>query len=172
MPYIVERWIGGFLTNFSTIRSRINKYIELKAKKENGELSKISNKEVLRINRELSKMERNYRGVIDMDSLPDCVYIVDPKREVTAAREARKLNIPIVALIDTDSDPEVIDCPIPGNDDAIKSVLYITRCIVESIQEVSENSPGQVSRDEKQDEPPQVEEKPLATGDNAAENQV
>ncbi len=140
MPYIVERWIGGFLTNFSTIRSRIDKYIELREKKEKGELGKVSNKELLRINRELEKMEKNYRGVVSLESLPACIYIVDPKREVTAVREARKLNIPIVALIDTDSDPEVIDYPIPGNDDAIKSVSYITRCLVEAIKEGMKDS--------------------------------
>jgi len=84
-------------------------------------------------------MEKNYRGVVSLERLPECIYIVDPKREVAAVREARKLNIPIVALVDTDSDPEVIDYPIPGNDDAIKSVNYITSCIVEAITEGMEN---------------------------------
>jgi len=143
MPYIVERWIGGFLTNSSTIQARIKKYIELKEKKEKGQLGKVSNKELLRINREFDKMTKHYRGVISLDSLPDCMYIVDPKREGAAVREAHKLGIPIVALIDTDSDPEVIDYPIPGNDDAIKSVKYITNCLTNAISEEIEKSVAQ-----------------------------
>ena len=135
MPYIVERWIGGFLTNASTIQARIKKYIELKEKKEKGQLGKVSNKELLRINRELDKMTKHYRGVVSLNSLPDCIYIVDPKRETAAVREAHKLGIPIVALIDTDSDPEAIDYPIPGNDDAIKSVKYVTTCLRDAILE-------------------------------------
>ncbi len=137
MPYIVERWVGGFLTNFSTIQMRIKKYLELKERKSKGELEHLPTKEALRLNKELEKMERNYRGVVDLANLPDCVYIVDPKRENIAVREARRLSIPIIALIDTDSDPDMIDYPIPGNDDAIKSVRYITSRIVEAIKEVS-----------------------------------
>ncbi len=138
MPYIVERWIGGFLTNASTIQARIKKYTELKESKDSGKLGKVSNKELLRINRELERMRRNYRGVVSLDQLPDCVYIVDPKRESAAVKEAHKLGIPIVALIDTDSNPEDIDYPIPGNDDAIKSVRYITNCLMEAISEGKE----------------------------------
>ncbi len=166
MPYIVERWIGGFLTNFSTIKTRINKYIELKEAQEKGGVGKISNKEMLRIKRELEKMEKNYRGVVSLERLPECIYIVDPKREVAAVREARKLNIPIVALIDTDSDPEVIDYPIPGNDDAIKSVNYITSCIVEAIIEGRE---GKTTMAEDKDgvEESSDEEK---TGQNSSES--
>ncbi|OPX30747.1 MAG: 30S ribosomal protein S2 [Candidatus Omnitrophica bacterium 4484_171] len=135
MPYIVERWIGGFLTNSFTIQERIRKYIELKDKREKGQLGKVSNKELLRINREFDKMTKHYRGVVSLEGLPDCIYIVDPKREAAAVREARKLGIPIVALIDTDSDPETIDYPIPGNDDAIKSVKYVTVCLRDAILE-------------------------------------
>lgn len=135
MPYVVERWIGGFLTNFQTIQKRIQKYVSLKEKKEKGTLEKFSNKETLRLNRDIAKMEKNYRGVVSLNKVPDCVYIIDPKKESAAVREAQKLSIPIVALVDTDSDPEEVNCPIPGNDDAIKSVRYITSCLVEAIQE-------------------------------------
>jgi small subunit ribosomal protein S2 len=135
MPFVTERWVGGFLTNFSTIRSRIKKYIDLKAQKELDGFKKIPNKEALRLKRELDKMEKNYRGVIALEGLPDCLFVIDPKREMAAVREARKLSIPIIALIDTDSDPEVIDYPVPGNDDAIRSMRCITSFIVEAIQE-------------------------------------
>ena len=144
MPYVVERWIGGFLTNSSTIQARIKKYIELKEEREKGKLGNVPNKELLRINREFDKMAKYYRGVVSLDTLPDCVYIVDPKREASAVREARKLGIPIVALVDTDSDPELIDYPIPGNDDAIKSVKYITTCLRDAIQEGIEESAASV----------------------------
>ncbi|MCM8773298.1 MAG: 30S ribosomal protein S2 [Candidatus Omnitrophica bacterium] len=135
MPYLVERWIGGFLTNFVTVNSRIKKYVQLKEKREKGELDNLPTKELLRLNRELDKMHRNYRGVVSLDKLPDCLYIVDTKRESAAVREAKKLNIPIVAIVDTDSDPDIIDYPIPGNDDAIKSVGFLTSCIVEAINQ-------------------------------------
>ena len=147
MPYIVERWIGGFLTNSSTIQERIRKYIDLKDKREKGQLGKVSNKELLRINREFDKMTKHYRGVVSLDSLPDCIYIIDPKRETAAVREARKLGIPIVALIDTDSDPEVIDYPIPGNDDAIKSVKYVTVCLRDAILEGIEEGVADLKRE-------------------------
>lgn len=136
MPYVVERWIGGFLTNFATIQARIKRYIETKEKKERGDFQKTrAKKEILKIGRELEKMERNYRGVVNMDTLPNCLFIVDPKRETAAVREARKLGIPIIALIDTDSDPEIIDYPVPGNDDAIKSVRCIVAYIVEAVKQ-------------------------------------
>ena len=157
MPYVVERWVGGFLTNFVTIRERIKKYVELKKKREEGEFEKLPHKEVVRLNRELERMEKLYSGVTELEDLPDCVYIVDPKRENTCVREANRLSIPIVALIDTDSDPEVIDYPIPGNDDAIKSVRFITQAIVEAILEGKKESPLKVEKKEKKEEEPDVE---------------
>jgi small subunit ribosomal protein S2 len=138
MPYVIERWVGGLLTNFSTIRRRVNKYLELLDKRDNGGFEKMAKKEVVKLNREIARMEKSYSGVTSLDDLPDCVYLVDPKRELACVREARKLSIPIVALIDTDADPEIIDYPIPGNDDSIKSVQYITSCLVEAINEGSE----------------------------------
>lgn len=139
MPYIVERWVGGLLTNFSTIKNRIKKYAELIDKKNKGELDKIPRKELVRLERQMEKMKKNYQGVISLEDLPGCIYLVDPKREIACVREANKLSIPIVGLIDTDANPEVIDYPIPGNDDAIKSVKYITSCIAKAIKEEEEN---------------------------------
>ena len=135
MPYVVERWVGGCLTNFSTIKQRIKNYIELEERRKNGDFEKLPKKEVVRMNKELEKMKRNYTGLINLEELPACIYIVDPKKEATAVREAKKLGIPIIALVDTDSDPEIIEYPIPGNDDAIKSIKFITANIVEAILE-------------------------------------
>ncbi len=133
MPYVVERWVGGLLTNFSTIRGRVNRYVELLQQRESGEFEKISKKEAIRFNREIERMEKKYSGVAALESLPGCVIIVDPKKEFACAREVNKLGLPIVALIDTDANPEIISYPIPGNDDSIKSVKYIISCLVEAI---------------------------------------
>jgi small subunit ribosomal protein S2 len=135
MPYINERWIGGFLTNFSTIRSRINKYLDLINKRDTGKFEKMLKKEVVRLNRQIEKMEKIYSGVTKLESYPGCVLVIDPTKEVSCVREAQKLSIPIIGLIDTDGDPDVIDYPVPGNDDAIKSVKYIVSSLVEAIKE-------------------------------------
>ena len=135
MPYVVERWVGGLLTNFSTIQTRIKKFINLMERRNKGEFEKLPPKEVVRLNRELERMTKMYSGVVSLNELPRAIYIVDPRREKTAVREANKLSIPIIALIDTDGDPEVIDYPIPGNDDAIKSVRFITQQLVDAILE-------------------------------------
>lgn len=135
MPYVVERWVGGLLTNFATVRTRVNRYLELIEQREKGKFETMVKKEVVRLNRDIERMEKIYSGVTTMDDLPGCVFIVDPKKEMAAVREARKLAIPVIALIDTDADPEIIDYPVPGNDDSIKSVKYITSSIVEAISE-------------------------------------
>lgn len=135
MPYVSERWVGGLLTNFSTIRSRVKRYIMLLDKRQKGEFETMPRKEVTRLRRELERMDKIYSGIISLDELPACIYLVDPKREIACVREANRLAIPIVALIDTDADPDVIDYPIPGNDDAIKSVRYITSSLVEVVKE-------------------------------------
>jgi len=135
MPYVAERWVGGLLTNFSTVRRRIEKYLELLRKRETGGFDIMVKKEVVKINREIERMERSYSGVTSLDGLPGCVFVVDPKKEVACVREVNKLGIPIIALIDTDANPDIIDYPIPGNDDSIKSVKYITSSLVEAIKE-------------------------------------
>jgi small subunit ribosomal protein S2 len=135
MLYINERWVGGFLTNFPTIRGRIKWYLELTEKKANGDLEKIPRKEAVALNREWDKMDRNYRGVKNIQKLPGCVFVVDPKKESACLKEAVKLGIPVVALIDTDSDPDAINYPIPGNDDAIRSVQYISMALAKAIKE-------------------------------------
>lgn len=134
MPYVVERWVGGFLTNFPTIRERVKKYKDLMEKRSQGAFEKTPGKELVRLNRMMQRMEKNYSGVINLESLPQCIFVVDPKREIACIREANKLSIPIVALIDTDADPDTIEYPIPGNDDAMKSVKYVILHIVEAIK--------------------------------------
>lgn len=140
MPYVVERWVGGLLTNYSTIRTRIKRYVTLLEKRDNGEFDKMPRKEVTKLNREIERMEKIYSGLKAFDKLPACIYVVDPKREIACVKEANRLSIPIIALIDTDADPEVIDYPIPGNDDAIKSVRYITSLLVETIKEEAQKA--------------------------------
>jgi len=140
MPYVVERWVGGLLTNYSTIRSRIKRYLTLLEKRDTGEFDKMSRKEVTRLNREIERMEKIYSGLKKFDKLPACIYVVDPKREIACVKEANRLSIPIISLIDTDANPEVIDYPIPGNDDAIKSVRYITSLLVEAIKEEAQKA--------------------------------
>lgn len=135
MPYIVERWVGGFLTNFPTIHKRVKRYVDLIEKRTNGELENMPRKELVRLNRQLERMERNYSGVKDLNTLPGCVFVIDPKKEVACVREAARLSIPVVALIDTDADPDDVDYPIPGNDDAIKSVRCIIANVVEGVKE-------------------------------------
>ncbi len=135
MPYVAERWVGGLLTNFSTVRRRVEKYLEFLKKRETGGFDIMVKKEVVKINREIERMERSYSGVTSLEGLPGCVFVVDPKKEVACVREVNKLGIPIIALIDTDANPDIIDYPIPGNDDSIKSVKYITSSLVEAIKE-------------------------------------
>ncbi len=140
MPYVVERWVGGLMTNFSTVRKRVNKYADLLEKREKGDFGGMVKKEVVKMNREIDRMERSYSGVISMDNIPDCVYVVDTKKELACVRESIKLSIPLVALVDTDADPNIIDYPVPGNDDSIKSVKFITEQLVEAIKEGQEKA--------------------------------
>jgi small subunit ribosomal protein S2 len=152
MPYVCERWVGGFFTNFVTVRERVKKYLTLKEQREEGQFEKLPHKEVVRLNKELERMERIYSGVTSLEDLPQCVYIIDPKREIACVREANRLSIPIVALVDTDADPEVIDYPIPGNDDAIKSVRFITSYLVEGICESFKKADIKTEKEERLEE--------------------
>ena len=125
MPYVTERWLGGTLTNFRTIRSRLKRLEELEAMEESGELHTFSKKRQATLMREKRKMLRNLGGIRDMNRLPEAVVVVDPTKEHNSVHEARLLGIKTVALIDTDSDPDLIDLPIPGNDDSIRSIRLV-----------------------------------------------
>jgi small subunit ribosomal protein S2 len=134
MHYVAERWLGGTLTNFRTIRSRLARLEELEAIEEGG-MVEYSKKMVSTLSRERRKIKRNLDGIRKMSKLPGALVLVDVKREHIAAREARKLGIPVVALIDTDSDPDTVDIPIPGNDDAMRAIELICDSMADSILE-------------------------------------
>ena len=128
MFYVVNRWLGGTLTNFQTIRRSVNRLKELESMKREGGFSRYTKKEALKMQKELVKLEKNLGGIKDMDELPGALFVVDPKRERIAVREARKLKIPVVAIADTNCDPDEIDFIIPGNDDAIRAIrLFCSR---------------------------------------------
>lgn len=133
MPFVNERWLGGALTNFRTIRNRLARLEELERLRTSDELSTYSKKMQSALNREYRKMYRNLNGLRTMNRLPECLIIIDPKKERNAIREARKLGITTVALIDTDCDPDLVDLPIPGNDDGIRSIELITKQIADAI---------------------------------------
>ena len=125
MFYVVNRWLGGTLTNFQTIRKSVARLKELEAMKNDGSIHRYTKKEALKMEKELVKLERNLGGIKDMDELPGAVFIVDPKKEGIAVKETRKLGIPLVAIADTNCDPDDIDYIIPGNDDAIRAIRLI-----------------------------------------------
>jgi small subunit ribosomal protein S2 len=125
--YCIERWLGGTLTNFRTIRSRLKRLEELEATEAKDNFASYSKKMESQLRREMTKMQRNLNGIKTMDKLPGCIVVIDTNKEVSALREARKLGIPTVCLIDTDGNPEMADIPIPGNDDSMRSIDVIVR---------------------------------------------
>jgi small subunit ribosomal protein S2 len=135
MPFINERWLGGMLTNFRTIRERLKYLEQLEALEKSGEINSYSKKMISKINRERRKIGRNLNGVRTMNRLPGIVFVVDPRREDIAVREAKRLGIPTVALMDTDSDPDEVDLVIPGNDDAMRSIEMVLIQMADAVQE-------------------------------------
>ena len=135
MYFVSERWLGGMLTNFQTIQKRVNRLKELEAMEAEGVFEVLTKKEVQGLKHEMEKLEKYLGGIKDMDKLPGALFIVDPRKERIAVAEAHKLNIPIVAIIDTNCDPDEIDYPIPGNDDAIRAVRLLTGKIADAIIE-------------------------------------
>ena len=133
MPYVSERWLGGALTNFRTIRSRLTRLEELESLRTSEQLDSYSKKMQSALNREYRKMYRNLNGVRTMNRLPECLVVFDPKKEKNSIREAQKLGITTVALIDTDCDPDLVDLPIPGNDDGIRSIEVVARHLADAI---------------------------------------
>ncbi len=125
MPYVNYRWMGGMLTNFATIRTRVQRMEEIEAMKENGTFEAYTKKEQAGLNKELNKLQLALGGIREMNGLPAALFVVDTKHEENAVREARRLHIPIVGLIDTNADPDLIDFGIPANDDAIRSVRML-----------------------------------------------
>ena len=140
MPCVSDRWLGGALTNFRTIRSRLTRLEELDALKSSEELATYSKKMQSALNREHRKMLRNLDGIRTMNRLPECLVIIDPKKEKNAVREARSLGITTVALIDTDCDPDLVDLPIPGNDDSIRSIELVVQQLADAVLEGKANA--------------------------------
>jgi small subunit ribosomal protein S2 len=135
MFYVNNRWLGGMLTNFRTVRRSVNRLLEIERMIEDGTINQYSKKEQSMILREKTGLEKNLAGVKKMDKLPGVLFVVDPHKEEIAVREARKLSIPVVAIVDTNCDPDLVDWVIPGNDDAIRAVKLIAQKIAESVNE-------------------------------------
>jgi small subunit ribosomal protein S2 len=135
MPYVNQRWLGGMLTNFSTVHKRLQRLKELEAMEQTGGFEGRTKKEILGLTREKNKLERSLGGIRDMAKVPSAVWVVDTNKEHIAVAEARKLGIPVVAILDSNCDPDLVDYPIPGNDDAIRSVATLTRVVADAVAE-------------------------------------
>lgn len=133
MPYVNQRWLGGMLTNFKTIKERVARLKELEDMEKEGLFDVLPKKEVIQLKKEHAKLQRFLGGIREMKRIPDVVYITDPRKEAIAVAEARKLNIPVVSIVDTNCDPDLIDYIIPGNDDAIRAIKLITRVIADAV---------------------------------------
>jgi small subunit ribosomal protein S2 len=153
MYYVNQRWLGGTLTNFQTIRQRINRLKEIEKMREDGTFDVLPKKEVIRLNKELERLEKFLGGIKDMERLPDALFVIDPRKERIAVAEARKLNIPIIAIVDTNCDPDEIDVVIPGNDDAIRAVKLLTSKIADAIIEANQ---GGIEATEEEEQPEEV----------------
>lgn len=134
MPYIVERWPGGAFTNFNAIKKQIEKLIDLKEKEESGDLEKYTKKEQLLFKDEIERLEKLFGGLVDLKELPGAIFVVSSVHDYTPIKEAKKMGIPVVSLVDTNSDPDKIDYPIPSNDDAIKSVELMCNAVADTIK--------------------------------------
>lgn len=135
MFYVNERWLGGMLTNYKTIKTRINKLRELERMEEDGTFDVLPKKEVIKLRAEKEKLEKNLGGIKEMPELPGAMFVVDPRKENIAIQEAHRLGIPVVGIVDTNCDPEELDFPIPGNDDAIRAVKLITGAMATAVIE-------------------------------------
>ncbi len=135
MFYVNHRWLGGMLTNYQTLRNSVRRYKSLLLMREDGTFEVLTKKEVSELEKEITKLEKNLIGVAEMGKLPGAMFVIDAKKEEIAIKEANRLGIPVVAIVDTDSDPDLVQYPIPGNDDAIRSIKLITSIITDSIIE-------------------------------------
>jgi small subunit ribosomal protein S2 len=141
MPYVVERWLGGTLTNFRTIRERLKRLTELEALAASEEFKNYSKKMQSQLTREYKRLKRNLEGIRTMDKLPGCIVVIDTNREINALREAHNLGVPTIALIDTDGNPDLVDIPIPGNDDSMRSIDVVIRELCAAVSEGKQGRP-------------------------------
>ena len=153
MPFCTERWLGGTLTNFRTVRSRLKRLEELEELRETGEIETYSKKMQSTLLREYRKIYRNLNGMRNMNRLPECLVVIDPGKEKNAVHEARLLGIKVVALIDTDADPDVVDLPIPGNDDSLRSIRLITEHLTDAIKQGKSMRPNEPKKSDPAEEP-------------------
>jgi len=148
MPFINQRWLGGLLTNYKTIRKRIDRLFKLIEMEDDGTFDVLPKKEVIQLIHERERLEKFLGGIKDMDKMPDALYIVDPKKEKIAVKEAHILGIPVIGIVDTNCDPDELDFPIPGNDDAIRAVKLITETIANAVLEGKQGTQNVVEDDE------------------------
>ena len=146
--YINQRWLGGLLTNFPTIRKRVNRMVELQKMEEDGTFETLPKKEVSVLRKQKEKLEKYLIGIRDMKDLPDALFIIDPRRETIAVLEGRKLGIPVASIVDTNCDPEVIDYPIPGNDDAIRAIKLMFGLMANAVIEGRQGVDGALTQEE------------------------
>ena len=135
MPFVNQRWLGGMLTNFATVAGRVKRLIELRTMERAGDFAAMPKREALRHSRELEKLDRNLSGIAALERVPDAIFVIDTKKEHIAVTEARKLGLPVVAVVDTNCDPDVIDYVIPGNDDAIRAGSLLCRLMADAVAE-------------------------------------
>ena len=142
MPYVDARWLGGMLTNFTTIRRRIDRLNQLRKMREDGTFELLPKKEVIKLNGENEKLEKFLGGIQNMKKMPVALFVVDPRKEKIAVSEAHKLNIPVVAIVDTNCDPDEVDYVIPGNDDAIRAVKLLSGAMADAVLEARQGAVG------------------------------
>jgi small subunit ribosomal protein S2 len=180
--FINQRWLGGLLTNFTTIRKRVNRMVELETMDADGSINKYPKKEVIKLHKEREKLEKSLSGIKEMKEIPGAMFVIDPRREEIAVLEARKLGIPVIAIVDTNCDPELIDYPIPGNDDAIRAIELIVNLMssafIEGRQGVDGASSALLSGEEESEEGEnierreKIEDKYAEVGDKAANQEL
>ena len=162
MYYVDQRWLGGMLTNFDTIKTRIQRLKDLEKMQEDGTFEILPKKEVILLKKEMEKLEKNLGGIKNMTELPGALFIVDPKKERIAILEAKKLNIPVVGLVDTNCSPEDVDYPIPGNDDAIRSVKLIAQVMANAVIEGRQGETFEIGEPSVENEEPTSMEEVVA----------
>jgi len=172
--YVNHRWLGGTLTNFDTIRDSVERMIKLERMEEDGTFEQLPNKEVVKLRRELKKKKRNYDGIRDMEKPPDIIYVIDPEAEEIAVHEARILDIPVIAITDTNCDPDLIDYPIPGNDDAIKATRLLTSRLADAVIEGREGADRSLEEEssEEEEQEEEEEEETEATAEQESEEET
>ena len=146
MYYVSERWLGGLLTNFATIRRRVTRMVELQEMEDTGRINKYPKKEIIQLRKEKDKLEKYLSGIKDMKDIPNALFVIDPRRETIAVLEAHKLGIPVISIVDTNCDPDVIDYPIPGNDDAIRAIELVVGLMANAFIEGRQGQDSRVER--------------------------